>query len=311
MCPSNSICAALPTLSGRVILYDERMGMEVSTAGRNVSPTSSNLAGGVVAVRADSGASVEIGRVEKMSKSKKNTVDPTDVIEHYGADTARWFILSDSPPERDMEWTDAGVQGAFRYVNRVSRLIEDHLDGLPGSGTPLPDALSSEVAQLRQISHKTIAGVTEDYERFHFNKSVARLYELTNAITAFEAPKRDAGGAWAIREALEALVKLLGPMMPHLAEEMWHRLGHATPLADTPWPEADDALTTDDTVTVAVQVNGKLRGTIEVPAGANQEATEAAALAVANVAATIGGRPMRKVILVPDKLVNFVARSQR
>ena len=258
------------------------------------------------AVRADSGASVEIGRVEKMSKSKKNTVDPTDVIEHYGADTARWFILSDSPPERDMEWTDAGVQGAFRYVNRVSRLIEDHLDALPGPGAPLPDALSSEAAQLRQISHKTIAGVTEDYERFHFNKSVARLYELTNAITAFEAPKRDAGGAWAIREALEALVKLLGPMMPHLAEEMWHRLGHAIPLADTPWPEADDALTTDDTVTVAVQVNGKLRGTIEVPAGAGQEATEAAALAVANVAATIGDRPMRKVILVPDKLVNFV-----
>ena len=148
--------------------------------------------------------------------------------------------------------------------------------------------------------------MTEDYERFHYNKSVARLYELTNAISPADAAERDAGSAWAIREALETLVRLIGPMMPHLAEEMWHRLGRETPLADTPWPAADDALTVDDTVTVAVQVKGKLRGTIDVPAGSNQESVVSAALAVANVASTIGDRPMRKVIFVPDKLVNFV-----
>lgn len=256
------------------------------------------------AVRADTEAPVEIGRVEKMSKSKKNTVDPTDVIEHYGADTARWFILSDSPPDRDMEWTDAGVQGAFRYVNRVARLIDDHLEGLPEPGAPLPDKLSSGAAELRQVTHKTIAGITEDYERFHFNKSVARLYELTNAISAFDAAS--VGGTWAVREALEALVRLLGPMAPHLAEEMWLRLGHDTLLTDTPWPEVDTALTVDDTVTLAIQVNGKLRGTIDVSAGAGQDVVEPAALAIANVATTIGGRPVRKMVFVPDKLVNFV-----
>ena len=257
------------------------------------------------AVRADTNVPVEIGRVEKMSKSKKNTVDPTDVIEHYGADTARWFILSDSPPERDMEWTDAGVQGAFRYVNRVARVIDDCLDALPEAGVALPDDLSSNATKLRQVTHKTIAGVTEDYDRFHFNKTVARLHELTNAISGHDT-SRDRGDAWAMREALEALVRLLGPMTPHLAEEMWQRLGHDTLLAETSWPVADRALTIDDTVTVAIQVKGKLRGSIEVSAGAGQEEVVSAALAVANVAATIDGRPVRKVIFVADKLVNFV-----
>ncbi|MCZ6592406.1 MAG: leucine--tRNA ligase, partial [Alphaproteobacteria bacterium] len=258
------------------------------------------------AERADTGVPVEIGRVEKMSKSKKNTVDPTDVIEHFGADTARWFILSDSPPDRDMEWTDAGVQGAFRYVNRVARLIDDHLGALTEPDAPLPGELSSSAAELRRVTHKTIVGITDDYERFHFNKSVARLYELTNAISALDTEISDSSDAWAIREALETLVKLLGPMMPHLGEEMWRRLGHATLLVDTPWPEADGALTVDDTVTVAIQVNGKLRGTIDVSAGASQDVVEAAALAVGNVAAAIGDRPIRKVVFVPDKLVNFV-----
>ena len=258
------------------------------------------------AKRADTGVPVEIGRVEKMSKRLKNTVDPTDVIEHYGADTARWFILSDSPPDRDMEWTDAGVQGAFRYINRVARLIDDQLTTLPTPNQPLPDKLSDRAAELRQASHKTIAGVTDDYERFHFNKSVARLYELTNAVTSFDTPGAEAGDAWALREALEVLVRLLGPMTPHLAEEMWRRLGHDTLLTDTRWPEADSALTVDNSVTVAVQVNGKLRGTIEISPGTDQAEVEAAALAVANVAAAIGDRPVRKVIFVPNKLVNFV-----
>ena len=258
------------------------------------------------ATRADTDAPVDIGRVEKMSKSKKNTVDPTDVIEHYGADTARWFILSDSPPDRDMEWTDAGVQGAFRYVNRVARLIEDYLNRLPEPSAPAPDELSDDGAELRRVTHKTIAGITEDYERFHFNKSVARLYELTSAISALNAEGANAGELWALREALETLVMLLGPMAPHLAEEMWQRLGHGVLLADTAWPEADTALTVDDTVTLAVQVNGKLRGTVDVACGAGQDIVEPAALAVANVAASIAGRPVRKAVFVQDKLVNFV-----
>lgn len=258
------------------------------------------------AKRADTGAPVEVGRVEKMSKSKKNTIDPTDVIEHFGADTARWFILSDSPPDRDMEWTDAGVQGAFRYVNRVARLIDDHLDALPGPDTAVPGDLSGEATELRQVTHKTIAGITEDYERFHFNKSVARLYELTNAISAFDNAGSSNGGTWVIREALEALVRLLGPMTPHLAEEMWRQLGHATLLTDTPWPEVEDTLIVDDTVTLAIQVSGKLRGKIDVAAGADEEAAVTAALAVSNVTAAIDGRTVRKTIFVPDKLVNFV-----
>jgi leucyl-tRNA synthetase len=189
-------------------------------------------------------------------------------------------------------------------VNRVARLIGDHLDALPELGAATPDEMSTNATELRQVTHKTIAGITDDYERFHFNKSVARLYELTNAITAFDTA--GAGGAWAMREALEALVRLLGPMAPHLAEEMWQRLGHDTLLADTPWPAADTTLTVDDTVTVAIQVNGKLRGTIDVSAGAGQDVVEPAALAIPNVAATIGGNPVRKLVFVPDKLVNFV-----
>ena len=274
--------------------------------GNWIEPQNVVRAANGAAERADTGIPVEVGRVEKMSKSKKNTVDPTDVIEHFGADTARWFILSDSPPDRDMEWTDAGVQGAFRYINRVVRLIDDHVSALPSPQTSPPEAASSRAAALRQITHKTIAGVTDDYERFHFNKSVARLYELTNAITAFDAESFDAGEAWAVREALETLVRLLGPMTPHLAEEMWRRLGNETLLADTPWPEADGALTVDDTVTLAVQVNGKLRGTIDAAAGAGEDEVVPAALAVANVAAAIDGRTVRKVIFVPNKLVNFV-----
>jgi len=177
---------------------------------------------------------------------------------------------------------------------------------LPGVGTPPPNELSAAALELRRATHKTIVGVSDDYERFHFNKSVARLYELSNAISGLKGAAGDPSAAWALREALEILVRLLGPMAPHLAEEMWQQLGHDCLLVDTAWPEADRALTADASVTLAVQVSGKLRGTIEVDAGADQDAAVAAALAVPNVAATIGGRQIRKTIFVPNKLVNFV-----
>lgn len=255
-------------------------------------------------VRADNGAPVTVGRIEKMSKSKKNTVDPTDVIADYGADTARWFILSDSPPDRDMEWTDAGVQGAFRFVNRIARLILENVDGLPAPGTD-PGAGSDDTSgALRRGVHKTISDVTDDLERFHFNRAVARLYEATNTISS--AVKSGGVSGAALREALETMVRLIGPMMPHLGEEMWKALGQDSLLSDEAWPTADNSLLVADSVTLAIQVNGKLRGTIDLAAGTGQPEAEAAARAVRNVADSLGDSAIRKVIFVPDKLLNFV-----
>jgi leucyl-tRNA synthetase len=268
---------------------------------QNVINTSDNKA-----ERADTGLPVEIGRVEKMSKSKKNTVDPTDVIEHYGADTARWFILSDSPPDRDMEWTNAGIEGAFRYINRVARIIDDRLSLIGVPAITIPEEFSSKALELRQITHKTILNITSDYENFHFNKSVARLYELTNAISAIDLGNLEYDVSWAIRESLETLVRLLSPMTPHLAEDMWQKLGHKTHLTDMKWPNAEKNLITDNKVTLAVQVGGKLRGTIDVAAGVNKQNAQELAHSIPNVQASIGERKVRKVIFVPDKLVNFV-----
>jgi leucyl-tRNA synthetase len=238
-----------------------------------------------------------------MSKSKKNVVDPETIIRSFGADTARWFILSDSPPERDVEWTDAGVEGAFRHVNRVHRLIEESLPALPAAGAPMPP-LGENAAALRRVVHKTIAGVTDDIEKFHFNRAVARLYELTGALAGADGGAADLASAR--REGLEALVRLSEPMMPHLAEELWARLGHATMLAATAWPAADPALLVDETVKVAVQVNGKLRGTIELPRDAAQAVAETAALALAPVTAAMAGKTVRKVVVVPNRIVNVV-----
>ena len=251
--------------------------------------------------RAGTGAPLIAGRVEKMSKSRKNVVDPSDVIDAYGADTARWFILSDSPPERDMEWTDAGAHGAYRYVGRVARLIEEAADQLPGTGVPAPAKFSDDARMLRRATHKAIAAVTDDIEQFRFNRAVARIYELSNVIGA---AANDDG--WARRESIETLLRLIAPMMPHLAEEMWQRLGHDTLLIDTPWPEPDPALLVDERVTMVVQVNGKLRGRLEMPRDAAAETVEAAARDVPNVQAALAGRSVRKAIVVPNRLVNFV-----
>jgi leucyl-tRNA synthetase len=247
------------------------------------------------------GKPVSVGRSEKMSKSKKNVVDPEHIIATYGADTARLFMLSDSPPERGLDWTDAGIEGAYRYLNRLWRLV---VTGLPeftgGNGAAGPAAEA-----CRKMIHRTIADVTNDLERFHFNRAVARVRELTNALDALD--RGEPGAAAAMREGLETAVRLFGPMIPHLAEELWAALGHDTLLAETPWPVPDAALLVDETVTIAVQVNGKLRGTMVLPKGSDAAAAEAAALALPPVVAQLGGKHPRKVVVVPDRIVNVVA----
>jgi leucyl-tRNA synthetase len=238
-----------------------------------------------------SGKAVTMGRSEKMSKSKKNVVDPEEIIGTYGADTARLFMLSDSPPDRDLDWTEAGVEGAWRYVNRLWRLAQE---------IPAADNGEGDAAMIGLL-HRTIAGVTGDLDKFHFNKAVARIRELTNAL------EKPAGvGALAYRQALETAVLLVQPMMPHLAEEMWEVLGRGGFAADQPWPVADPAHLVQDTVTMAVQVNGKLRGTIDVAKDCDRAVAEEHALMIEAVVAAMAGKPARKVIVVPNKVVNIV-----
>ncbi|MEQ8604950.1 MAG: leucine--tRNA ligase [Marivibrio sp.] len=257
------------------------------------------------AFRASDGAPVEIGRSEKMSKSRKNVVDPVDIVETYGADTARLFMLSDSPPERDLEWTEAGVEGAWRYVNRIWRAIADADEGVMASAdAPRPDSLGEAAATLEKLAHKTIDGVTADLERFHFNRAIARIRELSNAVLELEGDGPDA--AWVRRFGWESVIRLLNPMTPHLTEELWRRLGRETMLVALDWPQADPALVVDDQVTVAIQVNGKLRATIDLPRDAAKEDAEAAALATENVRRALDGKDPRKVIVVPNKIVNVV-----
>ncbi|MBL6078027.1 leucine--tRNA ligase [Belnapia sp. T18] len=250
----------------------------------------------------DGNAPVVIGRVEAMSKSKRNTVDPGAIIGRYGADTARWFILSDNPPERDMEWTESGVAGAYRFTQRVYRLVAGALGELPPAGASVEGA-EGAARKLRQATHRTIAAITEALESFAFNVAVARIHEFANTVS-------DAGAvAGAVRrEALEALVRLSGPMMPHLAEELWSMLrpGEDAMVADLPWLEADPALLKAETLTLAVQVLGKLRATIEVPADADEAMIFSLAEAEENVQRSIAGRPIRKRIHVPGRVVNFV-----
>ncbi|MEE8544552.1 MAG: leucine--tRNA ligase [Alphaproteobacteria bacterium] len=256
------------------------------------------------AVHAESGAPVSIGRSESMSKSKKNVVDPASIIDKYGADTARWFMLSDSPPERDMEWTDAGIEGAWRFTQRLWRLVGEAAAHLPPPGTEPSGDPGPEATALRRAAHKVMVAVTEDLESFRFNRAVARIYQLANQITAFEASGES--NPWVRREALETLVRLIEPMMPHLAEELWQTLGQEVLLAETPWPEPDPALIREEAVTIAIQVNGKLRATLEQPPGLDEATTAQSALANENVRRAIGDKPVRKQIWVQDRLLNVV-----
>ena len=249
----------------------------------------------------ETGAPVTVGPSRKMSKSHRNVVDPEDMIARYGADTARLFMLSDSPPERDLEWTEAGIEGAWRYVQRLWRLVGEPPAPLCEPGAPMPAALDAAALALRRATHRTVAGVSDDLERFRFNKAVARVRELSNAVAGYR------GGEGAVlREALETLVLLIGPMTPHLGETLWRRLGHDDFLCRRPWPRADAELAADAETVVAVQVNGKKRATIRAAAGSEAAVLEARALAEPGVRAAIGAGPVRRVIVVPDRIVNVV-----
>jgi leucyl-tRNA synthetase len=196
------------------------------------------------------------------------------------------------------------VTGAWRFQQRLHRVVSEALQGLPAAATARPEAFSQAATELRRAAHKTIAGVSMDIEAFHFNKAVARLYELANSIGAF-SPK-DVTDMSALRETLEIFVRLIGPMTPHLGEELWQGLGHKTLLSDAAWPVAEAGLLVDDTVTVALQVNGKLRGTMQLPKDSPKEACEAAALANADIQKAMADKPAKREIVVPNRLVNVV-----
>ncbi len=256
-------------------------------------------------VHVDTQKPIILGRSEKMSKSKRNTVDPHHIITAYGADTARLFMLSDSPPERDLEWTESGVDGAWRYVSRLWRMIMEER-ALFDEALPALDTITdAALIDIRRTTHKTIAGVTADIEAFRYNKAVARIRELTNALAtlALTTPQEKA----VYKEGMEAVLHLINPMMPHLAEELWQQLGHSDLLCMRAWPVANPDFLVDDTITIGVQVNGKMRGTIELVANAPQADAEAAALALPTVQHAIEGKEIRKIIVVAGKIVNVVA----
>jgi leucyl-tRNA synthetase len=253
----------------------------------------------------ETGRPVTIGRIEVMSKSKKNVVDPGQIINAYGADTARLFMLSDSPPERDLEWTTAGVDGCWRYINRLWKVATEPKIALPPAGTAKPARLGDAAHQALCQIHKTIVEVSQNYERFQFNSAVAKLRALTNTLDELDGASE--GAAWVLREGLETLVRIINPMLPHLSEELWAILGHATPLVETAWPVADPTLLVEDQATLAVQVNGKLRATILLPMDTAKEVAEKTALADPNVRRFLEGKDVKKIIVVPNKIVNIVA----
>ena len=263
-------------------------------------------------IRLDNGAMVTAGRSEKMSKSRKNVIDPEDIIERYGADTARWFMLSDSPPERDLEWTDSGIEGAWRFTGRIWRIIEEAAANIPPAGMAAPATFGDRALAMRRVTHQAIGAVTDGIERFQFNVSVARLYELANALGSFKVGGPDKAGdaavdnRWAQREAIENLVIMIGPMMPHLAEEAWQALGHSGLLADAPWPKVDPGLLVEDTITIAVQLNGKIRATLEIARDQPEDDVRKAALALDKIQLAVANKAVRRVIVVPNRIVNVV-----
>ena len=258
------------------------------------------------------GEAVEIGPIEKMSKSKHNTVDPDDIIGEYGADVARWFMLSDSPPERDVNWTEKGVQGAWRFVQRLWRLLGEAAAIARTAPAARPPDFSPRALLLRKAAHRALAKVTEDIEKLHFNVCVAHIYEFANALSAAIGEVESEAGispdfSWAMREAINVLVQLFHPMMPHFAEECWAALGHDTLVAQASWPQVEGDLLIEDTVTLPVQVNGKKRGDVTVPRDAGNSEIETAVLALDAVKRVLHGKVPKKVIIVPQRIVNVVA----
>jgi leucyl-tRNA synthetase len=254
------------------------------------------------------GGPITVGRLEKMSKSKRNVVDPEYLIEKYGADTARMFCLFASPPEKDLDWSDQGVDGSFRFLNRVWRLFHDHHDRLKDvESFPFGTALEGEQKQLQQKTHKTIKKVTEDIERFHFNTAISAIMELVNEIYVSEMKDRDDElSRRVMREAIETAVVLLSPFVPHFAEELWESLGNRESVIQQPWPDYDREAIVEEEVLIVIQVNGKLRDRMTMPASYGEAEVKAWALKSERIQKLIEGKEIKRVILVPKKLVNIV-----
>jgi leucyl-tRNA synthetase len=259
---------------------------------------------------ASTGEAIEIGPIEKMSKSKRNTVDPDDIISAYGADTARWFMLSDSPPDRDVIWTEEGVQGAWRFAQRLWRLVHEVAGVSANPDQPKPPSFGEQALALRKTAHRALARVSEDIERLRFNVAIAQIYEFANSFQAslanIEAPPM-ADYRWAVREVVGILVRLFHPMMPHLAEECWSALGYDTLVASEPWPRLEADLLVEDSITLPIQINGKKRGDVTVARNAGKSDIETAVLALDWVKRALAGKPPKKVIVVPQRIVNVVA----
>jgi leucyl-tRNA synthetase len=242
----------------------------------------------------------------KMSKSKGNVVDPDALIKKYGADTARLFSLFAAPPEKDLDWNEQGVDGCYRFLNRVWKLVHEYLPTVSKAAAIDPASLTDEERTLRRSVHKTLKKVTEDIdERFHFNTAIAAVMELMNVLQGARLASPQAGAV--MKEALDLLLQMLAPFVPHISEELWQQLGHGACLADTAWSAYDPAAAVDEELLIVVQVNGKLRSRLSVAVGIDEETVKAQALADDKVKALTDGQQIRKVIYVPGKLVNIVA----
>ncbi|WP_341991900.1 leucine--tRNA ligase [Azorhizobium sp. AG788] len=280
--------------------------------GRWLFPEEITLTGPGTAVMVEGGAPVTVGPPEKMSKSKRNVVAPEVVADTYGVDTARWFMLADTPPERDSEWTQSGIEGAWRFVQRVWRQVNEAIELGAAADAAKPDAFGPEATALRRAAHGLAHQVADDVERLRFNVAVAHVHEFSNAFGQAIAAARGASPvpddlAFALREAAEMLVQVVGPMTPHLAEECWVLLGHDTLLAEASWPQVDEALLVEDTITLPIQVNGKRRGDVTVPRDATPAEVEAVVLELDSVRKALDGKPPKRIIVVPQRIVNVVA----
>ena len=256
----------------------------------------------------ETGEPITIGSIEKMSKSKKNVVDPDDIIASYGADTARFFVLSDSPPDRDVIWSEAGVEGAHRFVQRLWRLISEASDAL--KAVDAKPASGGSALAISQAAHKTLKAVQADYDKLAFNKAVARLYELVNTLanplTQVATGTADGDATAAVKEAVSILISLFAPMMPHLAEQCWQEIGGTDLVAQTAWPVYSEALVAENEVTMPVQINGKKRADLTIARDADQTAIESAVLALEPVKTALNGQSPKKIIVVPQRIVNVV-----
>ncbi len=279
------------------------------TAGKWVTPAEINIIsteGDRKAVHAETGEPVTIGSVEKMSKSKKNVVDPKDIIDTYGADTGRLFVLSDSPPERDVIWTEDGVIGAWRHVQRVWRIISE-ISEKTDANIARPAEFGEEATALRRTSHKILSAITKDFENLGFNRAVARLYEFTNAISkALLADLSKPDMAYALREAAGFILQLMEPITPHLSEECWSMLGNEGLVSTSNWPVVEEDLLVENTITLPIQINGKKKGELSVARDSSKEQVEEATLAHEAVQKALDGKAPRKIIVVPQRIVNVV-----